>query len=47
MKDDKAKEITAKLYDAYASDTGVLFGIPAECRNGIEAIVKAILLELE
>ena len=34
------KEITEALYRGYGSDSGVLFGIPAECKQAVETVVK-------
>ena len=42
-----AEEITKKIYDAYGSSSGILFGIPADYRKSVEAIVKAVLREIE
>ena len=39
----KAKEFTDYLYDAYGSGTGVLFGIPSNCRDSVYAIVKLVM----
>ena len=36
----KAKEFTDYLYNAYGSGTGVLFGIPSNCRDGVYALIK-------
>ena len=36
----KEVEITDLMYQAYGSDTGVLFGIPAELRSSVKAIVR-------
>lgn len=36
----KAKEFTDYLYDAYGSGTGILFGIPSNCRDGVYALIK-------
>ncbi|GAG62178.1 unnamed protein product [marine sediment metagenome] len=38
-----AKDITIALYNAYGSDTGILFGIPANCRKAVETIVRLTL----
>jgi hypothetical protein len=40
---EKAKEITGKIYRAYGSDSGVLFGIQPSLRASVEGIVQAIL----
>ena len=40
---EKAKEITEKIYQAYGSETGVLFGIPPKQRASVEAIVQATI----
>ena len=39
----KAKEFTDYLYDAYGSGTGVLFGIPSNCRDAVYTIVKLVM----
>lgn len=39
----KAKEFTEYLYDAYGSGTGVLFGIPSNCRDAVYTIVKLVM----
>ena len=36
----KAKEFTEYLYEAYGSGTGVLFGIPSDCRDAVYTIIK-------
>ena len=35
-------DITAELYRAYGSGTGVLFGIPSNWKSSVRAIVKVI-----
>jgi len=40
-------EVTETLYQAYGSGTGVLFGIPAELRPSVRAIVKVVLTREE
>ncbi len=35
--------VTEDLYNAYGSGTGVLFGIPANLKSSVRAIVKVIL----
>jgi hypothetical protein len=37
--------ITARLYAAYGTDTGILFGIPADLRGSVETIVKIAIEE--
>ena len=39
----QAKEFTEYLYDAYGSGTGVLFGIPSNCRESVYTIVKLVI----
>ena len=39
----QAKEFTDYLYDAYGSGTGVLFGIPSNCRESVYTIVKLVM----
>jgi len=34
------KDITEAIYKGYGSDTGVLFGIPAQHRQAVETIIK-------
>jgi len=36
-------EITDRLYLIYGSETGILFGIPADLRRSVEVIVKTII----
>ena len=43
MISDKAKKITEKIYLAYGTDSGILFGIPSDKRSIVEAIVSATL----
>ena len=43
---EKAKEITDKIYAAYGSGTGVLFGIEPHWRRSVETIVKITLEHL-
>ncbi len=40
---EQAKEITNNIYSAYGSGTGILFGIPAAFRGGVETIVQAAI----
>ena len=40
---EKAKEITRRLYIAYGSDTGYLFGILPDKRSAVEAVVQSTL----
>ena len=40
---EKAKAVTQKIYNAYGSGTGYLFGIPPEHRYAVEAIVDVVL----
>lgn len=42
-KKDIAEEITNDIYRAYGSGYGVLFGIPANLRTSVKAIVKLVL----
>lgn len=39
----EAIEFTDYLYDAYGSGTGVLFGIPANCKEAVYTIVKLVM----
>ena len=39
----KEKQITEKIYRMYASDTGILFGLPPEVKQIVESIVKVAL----
>ena len=39
----KAKDFTDYLYDAYGSGYGVLFGIPSNCRDAVQTIVKLVM----
>ena len=40
---DRAKEIVDHIYIAYGSHSGILFGIPADCRSAVEAVVQVTL----
>jgi hypothetical protein len=40
---EKAKEITNKIYRAYGSDSGVLFGIHQGLRASVEGIVQTVI----
>jgi len=40
-----AKDFTDYLYNAYGSGTGVLFGIPSDCREAVYTIVKLVIME--
>lgn len=40
---DRAKEIVEHIYIAYGTDSGILFGIPSNCRSAVEAVVKVTL----
>ena len=39
-------EITERMYVAYGTDTGILFGIPADLRGSVETIVKIAIRDL-
>ena len=41
--DKKTEEITEQIYNAYGTDSGVLFGIPPHQKECVKAIVKAVL----
>ena len=44
IKEEKeADEVTNSLYDAYGSETGVLFGIPPDLRFSVRGIIKVML----
>ena len=38
-----AKEITERIYEAYGTDSGVLFGIPPAYRDEVEMVIKVAL----
>lgn len=40
---EKAKEITGKIYRAYGSSSGVLFGIQPSLRASVEGIVQTVI----
>ena len=42
MNDEKIDELTEELYRALGSSSGVLFGIPANLRHAVRAIVKVV-----
>ena len=39
----EAKAIVDRIYTAYGSDTGYLFGIPPALRGAVEGIVQTVL----
>jgi len=39
----EAEEITEKIYRAYGSGTGFLFGIESKRRKAVEAIIQCVL----
>lgn len=39
----KAIEITDRIYQAYGTHSGILFGIPSSCRSAVEAVVSSAL----
>jgi len=39
----EAREFTDYLYHAYGSGTGVLFGIPANCKKSVYTIIKLVI----
>jgi len=41
--DKRAGDITEQIYVAFASETGVLFGIPSDCRRAVRAVIKQVL----
>lgn len=41
----RADEITDTLYAAYGTDTGILFGIPAQYKSVITTIIRFTLEE--
>ena len=41
----KIESMVTNLYRAFGTDTGILFGIPAECRPAVKAIVKIVMSE--
>jgi len=43
LSQEEIREIVSILYAAYGSEHGVLFGIPSDCRSGVERVVKATL----
>ena len=38
-----AYELAERIYVAYGSGTGVLFGIPSYCRRAVEEVIKIAL----
>ena len=42
----RADEIMKKIYTAYGTDTGVLFGIPKERKIAVRAIIEMVLEEV-
>ena len=43
----QAKKITRKIYSAYGTDSGVVFGIRSDLRASIETIVQVVLWFVE
>ena len=41
--EERAREITDYLYEAYGSGTGVLFGIPSHCKEAVYKVVELTL----
>ena len=41
--DERANTITEQMYLGFGSDTGILFGIPSDCRKAVRAVVKLVL----
>ena len=39
----RADELTEQIYAGFGSDTGVLFGIPSDCRQAVRAVIKQVL----
>ena len=39
----KAKEMTRRIYSAYGSESGILFGIPAGLKDAVECVVQVTL----
>lgn len=44
---DRADKIMNDIYTAYGTDTGILFGIPAERKGAVRAIVELVLEETD
>ena len=40
-------QITNLMYCAYGTDTGILFGIPADLRGSVEAVVKIAISDFQ
>ena len=40
---DKAKEHTELIYKRYGTHSGVLFGIPSNCKSAVETVVQCTL----
>jgi hypothetical protein len=45
--DKRADVLTEQMYIAFGSDTGILFGIPCDCRKAVRAVIKQVLIETE
>ena len=41
--DKRADDLTEQMYLGFGSDTGILFGIPSDCRKAVRAVVKLVL----
>lgn len=41
--DEEVVDITKQIYQAYGSDSGILFGIPSHLRREVEAVIKLTL----
>jgi len=42
-----AIDMTNRVYAAYGTDTGILFGIPAEFKGAVQSVVLTVLENIE
>lgn len=45
--EERADKIMDYIYTAYGTDTGILFGIPAERKGAVREIIELVLEEVE
>ena len=39
----ETRKVISQIYAAYGTDSGIIFGIPADCRNAVEIIAQLII----
>ncbi len=43
----RAYEMTRRIYDAYGTDTDILFGIPPELKGAVQSVILSVLENIE